>query len=380
MKRKTLFLPVMLAFVCLMAVSCSRGRTQSGRTGGDTLKMKYATGLTVVRFPLYTIVSVADPWHKGNTLHTYVLVGDSLRHLPSGLPEGTLVRTPLKRSVVSTTVHSQLFMDLGAADMIRGICDWQYVGIPFLQNQVKRGIVADCGSSMQPDVERILDLKPDAIFMSPFENSGGYGKLDITGIPLIECADYMEPSPLARAEWMRFYGMLVGHEHQADSIFREVETNYLWVKKTAQTSRVKPQVLMDRREGGVWYVPGGKSTLGQMIADAGGRYVFADDKSGGSLALTVESVVDKAGGADVWLVRYSGEEPLTYKSLLSELPAYRQIKAFVHHRVWACNLQTSGFYEQTPFRPDRLILDFYHIFHPNHSLKQSTTYYHELSL
>ena len=70
---------------------------------------------------------------------------------------------------------------------------------------------------MKPDIERIIDLRADAILLSPFENSGGYGRLEQIGVPIIECADYMETSALGRAEWMKFYGLLYGKEHEADS-------------------------------------------------------------------------------------------------------------------------------------------------------------------
>jgi iron complex transport system substrate-binding protein len=82
-------------------------------------------------------------------------------------------------------------------------------------------------------VEKIIDQRPDAIFLSPFENSGGYGKLEEIDIPLVECAEYMEKTPLGRAEWLRFYGILFGCEQKADSLFHVVDSNYNTLKAQA---------------------------------------------------------------------------------------------------------------------------------------------------
>ena len=81
--------------------------------------------------------------------------------------------------------------------------------------------------------EKIIDLRPDAIMLSPFENSGGYGRVGKLGVPVIECADYMETSPLGRAEWLRFYGLLVGQEQRGDSLFAQIEKEYLALKDLA---------------------------------------------------------------------------------------------------------------------------------------------------
>ena len=139
---------------------------------------------------------------------------------------------------------------------------------------MRKGTIADCGNSLAPDVEKIIDLHPDAILLSPFENSGSYGKIGKLGIPLIECADYMEASPLGRAEWMMFYGLLTGSCGRADSLFRAVETTYLRVKALAAQAKVRPAVICDLKYGSVWYISGGESTTGKMLADAGSRLCF----------------------------------------------------------------------------------------------------------
>ena len=91
----------------------------------------------------------------------------------------------------------------------------------------------DCGDGMAPNIERIIALNPDVMIMSPFENSGGIGKLQQLNIPVVMAADYMEQSPLGRAEWMKLYGMLFGCEQTADSLFNVVDSTYNSLKSMA---------------------------------------------------------------------------------------------------------------------------------------------------
>lgn len=352
------YLLTVLSVLC----SCRGGSTRSV-SAGDTLQLKYAQNLTMVRHKGYTEVSIADPWHKGRTLHRYVLLADST--LPKdSLPQGTVIRTPLRRSVVFTTVHCSLLLSLGAGDAIKGVCDLRYIDLPWIQRQCQAGQIKNCGSGMAPDIEKIIDTKPGAILISPFENSGGYGKLEEVDIPLVECADYMEPTPLGRAEWMRFFGILTGHERQADSLFQVVEERYQHLVRQAEKATSHPSVVMDKKNGSVWYVPGGESTIGRMIEDAGGCYAFASEVKGGSLSLPFERVLDQAGQSDVWLFRYSAPGPITYAQLAAEYEGYSRMKAFRTHRAYGCNTMTSLFYEESPFRPDYLLNDFIVLLHP----------------
>ncbi len=349
-----------MAIVAL--VSCNSGKTPEMQAGGDTLRLSHSRLLTIVSYDKYKVVDIADPWKEGRRLHRYVLVSDSSA---AHLPEGTVINVPVRRAMVFTTVHASLMADLGAIGRIKGMADVEYVKRNDIKTLLNCGSIVNVGNGMSPDIEKIIDMEPDAVLVSPFENSGGYGKLDELHIPLVECADYMEPSPLARAEWMRFYGMLVGKEADADSLFIQVEKAYDSIKAIASNSKVKPRVMMDLPSSNVWYVPGGQSTIGQMIADAGGDYCFADIKKGGSSAMAVEAVVDKCENADLWLFRYGGPRK-TVASMASENKAFTHIKAFKDKNLWGCSTERSAFYEETPFRPDVLLGEFLRIFHPEH--------------
>ena len=270
------------AVALVLLCSCNAGGATAAFSGGDTVKLEHAQLLHIIKHKGYTVVTIDDPWNKGKTLHTYVLVPDGMKSPVEKDDIGgntTLVSIPLKRAVITTSVHCGLVMNLGKDDAIRGTCDLNYINIPWIKQQHSIGKIADCGNSTTPTLEKIISINADAVLISPFQNSGGYGRLDEWGNPIIEMADYMETSPLGRAEWMKFYGLLFGAEKEADSLFNKVEKNYNDLKAIAGKSSTRLSMIIDKVEGPVWYVPGGRNTIGQMIADANAGYAFSDDKA-----------------------------------------------------------------------------------------------------
>lgn len=366
-----------LVVLSLVLLSSCGGQTAHRQEDGDTLHLKYAKLLSVVRYDDYTEVNIRNPWKEGKLLHTYILVPRS-RKLPEHLSHATIIRTPVQRAAIFTTVHCSLINTLGHGENIVGVADLKYIKIPYIHEQVIKGRIADCGGGLNPVVEKIIDVKPDIIMLSPFENSGGYGKVEEIDIPLVECAEYMESSPLARAEWMKFYGMLFGEEQKTDSLFAVVDSSYQALKAQVKEAGTGRSVLIDRIIGSVWYVPGGKSTIGQMVQDAGARYPWATDEHSGSVSLPFETVLEKAGNAEVWAYRYSSDHTQNYQELLSEYRGYSQLQSFANRCVYGCNVEKTLFYEETPFRPDWLLSDFIQIIHPDIPNKVPLRYYQKL--
>ena len=359
-----------------LLLSCGGSGGGNGADGpADSVAFKYARLIHIWRSDSCCHVRIDSPWKRGAALREYLLVPHD-RPLPQTLQEGpTVVRTPLRRSVIFSSVHAALAAQLGAESQVAGVADLKYIKVPFVQEGVRSGRLADCGDGMAPLVEKIADAGCDAILLSPFENSGGHGQLENMGIPLIECAEYMEASPLARAEWMRFYGMLYGAEGTADSLFAVVDSTYQTLRRQALATEERPQVLMDKQTGAVWYVPGGRSTIGRMLQDAQCSYPFAADTHSGSLPLPFEVVLERCGDAPLWLFRYDSDDAITAERLLAEQPGYRQIAAAAAGGLYGCNVRTSMFYEESPFRPDMLLRDFIHILHPQLHVADSLRYY-----
>ena len=451
MNRKIYIFGSLLALLVLTA--CQGGKTTAGEAEeGDTLKMKYAKLLTIVKHGekgtasldedaesaeyQYAEVNVANPWKAGTLLHRYILIpkgkeGDETvtrlalqRTSGMGCTTDT-VRTPVERSAVFIAPHCQLMYELGCQQAIRGVCDLNYINISDVRkraasagkassekassgkassgNASAQNSIVDCGSSMAPDIERIIALKPEAILVSPFENSGGYGKLDKLHIPIIEAADYMESSPLGRAEWMKFYGMLFGKdknisttaagkaseaavgkaseaaagkaseatagkaseatlpascELRADSLFAQIEKEYLKLKAEAGKLPKGLSILTERKTGNVWYVPGGQSTIGILLKDANARYIFSDDKHSGSLPMSPEQILAKGSQVDVWAFKYFGGAPLSQVQLLQEYDGYKALAAFSRGNIYQVDTSTVPYFELTSFHPELLLREF----------------------
>ena len=450
---KKLYILLCGATAALLMAACQGGKTAAADAeAGDTLEMKYAKLLTIVKHGdeedasgngegadyQYAEAIVANPWKAGTLLHRYILIpkgeeGDKTvamlakrRSMGARCTTDT-VRTPVERSAVFIAPHCQLMYELGCQQAIRGVCDLNYINIPDVRkraasagkassgnasagNASAQNSIVDCGSSMAPDIERIIALKPEAILVSPFENSGGYGKLDKLHIPLIEAADYMESSPLGRAEWMKFYGMLFGRaknisttaaveasttaaveasmtaveasmtaagkaseatagkaseatlpascELRADSLFAKIEKEYLKLKAEAGKLPKGLSILTERKTGNVWYVPGGQSTIGILLKDANARYIFSDDKHSGSLPMSPEQILAKGNQVDVWAFKYFGGAPLSQVQLLQEYDGYKALAAFSRGNIYQVDTSTVPYFELTSFHPELLLREF----------------------
>lgn len=391
------------ATVALLMAACQGGKTAAADAeAGDTLEMKYAKLLTIVKHGdgedasdaaedidyQYAEALVANPWKAGTMLHRYILIpkgeeGDKTvtmlakRRSTGARCTTDTVRTPVERSAVFIAPHCQLMYELGCPQAIRGVCDLDYINIPDVKkraalsgNTSAQNPIVNCGSSMAPDIERIIALKPETILLSPFENSGGYGKLDKLHIPIIEAADYMESSPLGRAEWMKFYGMLFGNEEgksngisgscepKADSLFAKIEKEYLSLKAQAAGYTKGLSILTERKTGNVWYVPGGQSTIGILLKDANARYIFEDDQHSGSLAMSPEQILAKGKQVDVWAFKYFGGAPLSQAQLLQEYDGYKALAAFSRGNIYQVDTSTVPYFELTSFHPELLLREF----------------------
>lgn len=369
-------------------LSCQGGKTAAGmEEGGDTLQMKYAQLLTIVSHDEqgYTEVKVHNPWKEGTELHRYILVpkgkeGDATMAKLAGQVHGEgkkaaalgvktdTVRTPLESNLVFTAPHCQLLTELGCQNAITGVCDKDYINIPDIKSRAQADAkvahpIMDCGSSMQPDIERIIALHPEALLISPFENNGGYGKLDKLRIPIIETADYMETSPLGRAEWIKLYGLLLSSS-KADSLFSAIEKEYLQLKAEAAKLPLGLSILTERKTGNVWYVPGGKSTMGILLRDAHAKYIFADDQHSGSLSMSPEQIIAKGNQVDVWAFKYFGGNALTKNDLLAEYQGYQALKAFQTGTVYETDTSCEPYFELTSFHPEILLREFIILSHP----------------
>ena len=364
-------IPLCFVFCCHIRQGVSPDETQ-----GEEFIVHYAEGFKATCYPDYTIVDVRDPWNPQRNLQRYVLV-DRYKEPPANLPEGTLIRTPIRKVAAYMAVHCTALDELGVLDHIIGVCEPRFIISPVVHARLAEGLITDLGESVSPNVEKMIEMGVEVILTSPFHHAG-YGAVEKTGIPVIECADYMETTPLGRAEWLRFLGLFTGQTTLADSLFQETEARYLEIKHEVAHITRRPTLFTEKRYGASWYVPAGQSYMAQLYADAGADYLFSDLPGAGGAPLSFETVLDKAIHADFWLFNYSRDTDMTYQSLESEYALYANFDAFKQRRVYGCNTDFSLFFEETPIHPDYLLRELVAIFHPNQMPGYLFRYYHPL--
>ena len=345
------FLLLTLLLPTLLMTACYR----SGNGAGKALDTKdsvitAAKLLSMQRMADYTLVTVGDPW-KGGVLHRYVLVPRDAE-LPKNLPEGTVVRTPIGRALVYSSVHTSLLDELGAIGAVRGVVDSQYFIDTVIVQGLECGFIADCGNSMNPTVEKVIDIQPDAILLSPYQDAS-YGQIANLDIPIIECADYLEYDPLGRAEWVKFYGELVGKRAEADSLYNVVVAAYNYMKQKAAGAKDHPTVVTEMVISGV-----------------------ADDKNTGSLALDFNQVLTVAHDADYWFIKWTNIDSL--KDLQGAYDLNKEMAAFKNKRVYVCDTDKTRFFDRIPFHPEVLLREFSAILHPELFPDYQNQMYHHI--
>lgn len=365
----------MFLLVVLAACSGNGGKQGAGNASENVSEnpLEYAEVFQINRGDGYDEVVVRNPWKVGAVLQKYILVNRD-EEVPENLPEGTVVKVPLQRAVVYSSVHAGVIKEIsGSYNCIAGITDREYFNIPEIEERVQQGHVADCGSSMTPTIEKIVEIEPDAIILSPFENAG-YGTLTTLGVPIIECADYMETEPLGRAEWIKFFGMLTGCEEKAEEIFAQVEKDYNGLKDKVANVEKRPKIITEMVTNGVWYVPGGNSYMAGMLNDAGADYPWKDTENIGSIQLDFAQVFDKAHDAEFWLVKTFGVD-VTKDYMIKSYKLNGEMDAMKNGGLYYCNTAESSLYADFPFHPEVLLRDMAAIFHPELVQDYTQKYY-----
>ncbi len=356
-------------FLCLplLFTACS---TKSDTNTADGKELtSYAQLLKMTDCGDYISVDIKNPWDTATYLQRLALVSED--HKDLCIEGRTTLTVPLENSLVYSTVFASAVEELGKIHSVTAVADAEYFKQKDILEGLKNGNVKNVGSSLSPNMELIISCRPDAIITSPYQNAG-HGAVENLNIPIIDMADYMETTPLGRAEWIKLLGALYGNLHAADSIFDATVSAYDSLK--AKAPAIHPKVITESLTSGVWYVPGGNSYMAQMLRDAGADYLWSDDNSTGSLQLDFPTVYDKAHDADIWLVKTYGFD-CTLKSLRDAYTLNEKFDAFKTGNVYGVDTSTSTFFEDYPFHPERLLRDYIIIFAPDSLPGEVTNYY-----
>ena len=267
-----------------------------------------------------------------------------------------------------TSLQLSNFTILDAHDVVKGLTGTKNLFNKDILARVKDGRIVKIGMEGNFDTEMVLAANPDVIFISPFKR-GGYEPIKETGITLVPHLGYKELDPLGQAEWIKFVGMFIGKEREANEAFAGIEKRYNDLKARVDSitqsspSTHLPTVFSGEMHSGSWHAVGGKNYLAQIFRDAGARYVIDDEETAGE-NLEFEKMYALAAEADYWRILNSFPDKFSYEALKASEPRNELFKAFKEHKVIYCNMKQQAYYEISPVQPDVLLKDFVAIFHP----------------
>jgi len=353
----------------LMLTACAGGQRQQkaddeATSDSTTLTTRYAEGFKVRQIAKgIRLVDISDPQRDEDT-HDYHFALVSRDADAEGVPaDYTVIRVPIERCIVMTSLQLSGFIALDALDRVSGITSTKSLKNEEVKQLVKDGKIVKIGIEGQFDAELIMAARPDIIFISPFKR-GGYEALTESGITLVPHLGYKETSALGQAEWVRFLGMFLGMEQEANDYFNGVEQRYNELKQKTADIPQRPTVMSGEMHGGQWYAVGGRNSLAQMFRDAGADYILKDNDDTGGVNLDFEEHYQKAAKADYWRILNAYDGEFSYKALQESDSRYADFRPFKEHKVIYCNMKQTAYYEQAPMHPDQLLSDFVFAFHP----------------
>lgn len=388
MTRIPVVVTALFCVLCMAACGAKSKHTSAGSASisssvasvTDSIKVVtpvYAKGYSVKYLPgNIRLVDMRDPQKEKNLAFHYALVPRGTK--PSGIPgDYKVIETPVKHVMCMTSLQLSNFIRLDACDYVVGITSTRHLFNKEMNERLKSGKTVKIGIEGNFDDEVIMSMNPDVIFISPFKR-GGYDAMRETGIPLVPHLGYKEMSPLGQAEWIKFIGMFIGREAEADSKFAAIEKRYNELKKLAANVEKRPVVFSGEMRGGNWYAVGGKSFLAQLFRDAGADYFLKDDPRSGGVTLDFETVYSRAESADFWRIVNSYDGTFSYDALRSIDPRYADFRAFREKGVIYCNMRDKPFYESMPMEPEVVLEDLLYAFHPGLLPDYKPAYYERL--
>lgn len=385
--RFNLFIYILVSFALSLWWSCSNSNLANQVTNLPLLErdtsIKYAKLFSISNAKDFKVIHFHGKANSNDTTVNYVLY--STEKPSVNFKNACFIKTPCKRIISLSSIYTTMLYELNGIENVVGIENIDYYNNAEVINKHKAGEITELQRSPDLNREATLKLNPDVIFafgMGNKENDFD-SKIIEKGIPVAICIDHLEETPLARAEWIKFFAAFINKEDIANKIFSTTELEYLRLKNIASNLNSNPKVLTELKFGDTWFVPGGRSYVSYLIKDAHATYAWENDSSKGSLPLSFETVYRKAADAAYWLnVSMCSDK----NQMLEQDKRYADFDAFKNNKVYNNNLVCnskgySTYWETGMVFPNRILNDFILIFHPEaaDTLRSNFYYYKKLN-
>lgn len=367
-----------IVFITLLLFSCKKDLTSEQKKLNKQQKsaIKYAKGFDIQHFKNYTKIIIKAPYQGAKETFEYTLTNSK--------SDNSLktIQIPIKSFVTTSTTHIPMIELLNIENKLVGFPNSDFISSKKTRLLIDNGTIKELGSENNINTEVLLDLQPDLVIgHSVNSNNKTFSAIEKMGIPVILNGEWLEETPLGRAEWIKFFGALFDKEKEADSIFKNIEKNYLEAKEIAKNSKNRPTIISGGLYKDVWYLPAGESFEATFLRDANTNYLWNDTKGKGSLSLNIENVFLKGKDAQIWV------SPSFHASLNAIKEAnsiYSQFKAFQSNSVYSymnTKGETAGilYFELSPTRPDLVLKDLIKITHPELLTEYDLTFFKKLN-
>ena len=363
--RLTYFTRIIFCISMFLACKDQKNVELANTPCAHAQKSSYAKGFCLIEKDEYTLLRLLDP-NTGKINQQIALIPTGANP-PSEILSEIRVQVPIASIVATSTTHIPPLELLDEHNALVGFPNLDYISSHRTRARIDAGQISELGQNQDLNVEVLLTLKPDLLMTFSIDHTQkGLEKLEQAGIPVIYNGDWTEEHPLGRAEWIKVFGALFNQKAKADSIFNQIEQDYLKLNSLAQSATISPTVISGALYKDIWYAPKGDSWAAQFLKDANSKYLWEDTKGVGSLQWNIEEILQYTQKAEVWI----GPGQFTSYAQMAESSAtYAKFKPFVDQRIYTFS-NTKGatggllYYELASMHPDWVLSDLIHILHP----------------
>ena len=337
---------------------------------------------TIQEFDNYKILEIVDPWQNAHNEDFRYILSDDFAFVPDSLLKFTCIKTPVKSVVVFSTTHIGFLTALNESKSLVGASGASYIYNKDLKIRYKKGEIKEIGYPPSINYESIIELNPDVIFIYGLESSvtGIISRLETAGIPCVIIGDYLENHPLGKAEWIRVFSAFYNKLNSADSIYKSIEKQYNELSELVKDNQLpQPSVMLGLPWKDSWYMAGGKSYAAKLIEDAGGHYLWSETDETDYHPLSIESVIQKALYADLWINPGSAR---SLDDIISRDKRYGVFHSYKNHSLYNNDNRFDGnsndYWETGVIEPHIILKDLIKIIHPQELPEYELVYYRRL--
>lgn len=388
-KKPILTILILLLFLSFVLSGCKQeqGYTENSKPSEENetsyqINTEFAEGFKIDCYSGYKKVTVYNPWQRADDMNYEYLLVSKGEKIPGGFSNHSVIEVPVKRVICLSTTHVAMIDLLEKTHTIFGISGKELINNPNIRKRIINGEVMDVGYDQNLNYENIISLKPDIVMTYGInaEIAGFILKLKELGINVVINAEYLEKTPLAKLEWIKFIGAFYGIVQEAGDVFDTIVAEYDSIKNIAFKLERKPKVMIGLPWKDTWYIPGGKSFAARFIKDAGGEYIWEKLDSKIARPMGFETIYKKAKDADIWINPGdidNLEAILTVDARLKHFKPIKNRKVFNNNAIMN---KTGGndYWESGITHPQIILKDLVRIFHPEVLPDHELVYYKDI--